>query len=55
MNTPNLSKTLLLGLLVLFVQVINPGCSAVRNINLYSTEQEVEFGNQLDKEVCEGV
>ena len=46
-----LSGPLFFGMLILFSQLINPGCSAVKDINLYSTKEEVEFGNQLDREV----
>jgi predicted Zn-dependent protease len=35
----------------MFPLLMFSGCSAVRDINLYSTGEEVEFGNQLDKEV----
>ena len=44
-------RPLLTGLLVVLSMPLYPGCSAVKNLNLYSTNEEVEFGNQLDKEV----
>ncbi|MBT4510903.1 MAG: M48 family metalloprotease, partial [Chloroflexi bacterium] len=43
-----LIKTLVLAVVVGFSGI---SCSTIRNINLYSSNEEVQLGNSLDKEV----
>ncbi len=43
-----LLKTLVLTVVVGFSGI---GCSAIRNINLYSSKEEVQLGNSLNKEI----
>ena len=37
--------------LLTFVALWDGGCSTIRNINLYSTSEEVQLGQSLDKEI----